>query len=313
MKSFSVCLLCKKKPLNNFFGLTSYWFCKSCELAWKKQFPKAVYDETYYKGKSSFASKIFSPVAQMFYNLRESYGGNGKKRVWIDVGAGEGGFIKTVKAQKRIGVEVSTSGRKMMQESGINAVSDKQFLKSKNLGADIISFWHVLEHVENPWDYLKAAKRNLKKNGKIIIGIPNFQSLDFRFAREYWFHLQPQFHLWHFSKKSFEKILRQEGFSIDHIDYWSIEHHLTGLLQSIINKFSGSKENVLHKLIKRSAGGSSMRIKDLFWVLFWTTIGAPIVVITWVIGSVLQKSGTMIIVASQDTRGHLTSSKKLKG
>lgn len=297
------CPLCKKKPSSDFFGISSYWFCKACELAWKKHFPETTYDETYYKGKSSFVSYLFAPIANTFYGVRQEYAGSEKRKIWIDVGAGEGGFLKTVKAQKRIGVDVSESGRKMMQESGLDTLSEKQFLTTSKTDADVISFWQVLEHVENPWDYLKAAKRNLKKKGKIIIGIPNFKSLEFYFAREYWFHLQPQFHLWHFSPRSIKMLLEKTGFSIESSDYWAIEHHLTGTLQSFINKSSGSKENALHRLIKRSSGGSSIGASDVFWSLFWLTIGLPAVIVFWIIGSLTQKSGTMVIVASPKSEG----------
>ena len=294
----SICPLCEDEASPDFFDLPAYWYCKSCELAWKKSFKKAVYDETYYKGKSSLAQKLFSPIALFFYRIREAYAGVKKINVWIDVGAGEGGFVKTVHSKRKIGVEVSKSGRKMMEEIGLETLTDQQFLKAKGLNADVISFWQALEHVENPWDYLKAAKNNLKKGGKIVIGVPNFQSLEFHLTREYWFHLQPEFHLWHFSPKSLKTLLKKNGFSIKRADYWAIEHHLTGILQSFINKTSGSKENFLHRLLKRSASGSSMPIGDVFWSLFWLTIGLPVVFIFWIIGSFTQRSGTMIVVAS---------------
>jgi len=296
-KANSICPLCGDKASSDFFGLPAYWYCKSCELAWKKSSKKAVYDETYYKGKSSMAQKLFYPIALFFYGVREAYAGIKKINIWIDVGAGEGGFVKTVHSKRKIGVEISKSGRKMMEEIGLEALTDQQFLKAKDMNADVISFWQVLEHVENPWDYLKAAKRNLKKEGKIVIGVPNFQSLEFHFAKEYWFHLQPEFHLWHFSPKSLKMLLQKAGFSIENSDYWAIEHHLTGILQSFINKTSGSKENFLHRLLKRSASGSSMPIGDVFWSLFWLTIGLPVVIIFWIIGSLTQRSGTMVVVA----------------
>lgn len=298
MSLFRICPICGKKPTAKFFGMSSYWFCESCEIAWKKRFPKADYDETYYKGKSSFAGKLFAPIANMFYSIRQSFAGSEKQNIWIDVGAGEGGFLKTVNSKDRIGVEVSSSGREMMESVGLKTLSDVQFLKVKDLKADVISFWHVLEHVDNPWNYLEAAKKNLKKNGKIIIGIPNFKSFEFYLSKKYWFHLQPQFHLWHFSPNSFKKVLEQAGFSVKHIDYWSVEHHPTGVLQSFINKSSKSTENVLHKLIKRGTGKSRLKAKDIFWSFFWMSLGSPIIFIFWVLGALLHRSGTIIIVAT---------------
>lgn len=298
MNSFSKCPLCKKKPYPDFFRLKSYWYCKACNLLWLKEFPKTDYGDMYYKGKSSLAQKLFIPIASFFHAIRRFYAGGGGKNLWVDVGAGEGGFLKTVRAKKRIGVEVSKSARKMIVKNGLDTLSDQEFLKTKKLRADVISFWHVLEHVENPWDYLNSAKKNLSKKGKIIIGVPNIDSFEFELTREYWFHLQPQFHLWHFSPRSIKKLLKQTGFKIESIDYWSIEHHLTGVLQSLINKSSQSKENVLHKLVKRGTGTSVLKGKDIFWSLFWLILGLPIVFLFWFFGALAHKSGTVVILAS---------------
>lgn len=296
MKSSNICILCKKKPSSDSFGLSSYWFCRACELAWKKQFPKAVYDETYYRGTSSLAQKFFSPIALLFYSIRESYVGIKNRNIWIDVGAGEGGFLKTVHAKRRIGVEVSKAGREMMEEEGLETLTDQQFLKAKGLNADIISFWHVLEHVENPWEYLESANRNLRKNGKIIVGIPNYTSFEAQAFKKYWFHLVPEYHVWHFSPKSFEKLLEKTGFTIENVDYWSLEHHPTGVLQSFINSTAKS-DSVLHRLVKRGLDYKPA-FKDIFWSMFWMTIGFPVVIVFWIISSLLKKSGTIVVVAS---------------
>lgn len=294
-KTNSICPLCENKASSNLFGLSSYWVCQVCKVAWLKKFPKAEYDETYYKGKSSLAQKLFAPLALFFYSIRESYVGIKNRNTWIDVGAGEGGFLKTVHAKQRIGVEISKSGRKMMEDEGLETLTDQQFLKAKNLNADVISFWHVLEHVENPSEYLEAARENLRKNGKIVVGIPNYISLEAQTFKKYWFHLVPKYHIWHFSPKSFEKLLAKAGFTIENINYWSLEHHPTGILQSFINSTAKS-DSVLHRLVKRGLDYKPA-FKDIFWSAFWMTIGAPIIITFWIVGSLLKKSGTMIFVA----------------
>lgn len=301
MRRNSNCVFCNQKSASSLYGLASYWYCRGCDVAWVKRIPKVEYEDTYYRGKSSLAAKLFSPLGKIFYSIRNMYVRNGQKKVWIDVGAGDGGYLQTVKAKRKIGVEYSSSGREIMKDAALDTLSDSEFLKEKGLQADIISFWQVLEHVEKPWEYLEAAKRNLKKSGKIVIGIPNIDSFEFKFAREYWFHLQPQFHLWHFTPKSIHKLLKKTGFTINSIDHWSIEHHLTGVLQSFINKASGSKENVLHKLIKRGTGKSPLKPKDLLFSLLWTTIGSPVILSFWIAGAVLKRGGTIVIVAEPKT------------
>lgn len=290
------CPICKKVPDSSLFGIAGYRYCFGCHLGWLKKLPKTSYRENYYKGTSSIVSKLFVPIGLFFYMIRKSFAKGGKK-LWIDVGAGDGGFLKTVNSQRKIGVEISLAGRKIMEKTGLETLSNEKFLKTSGLNADIISYWHVLEHVEKPWEYLEAGKRNLSKKGRIIIGIPNSDSFELKYFKKYWFHLVPKYHLWHFSKKSIEFFLSKAGFKVDSVDHWSIEHHLAGTLQSFINITAGS-DSVLHRLVKRGLDYSPT-FKDIFWSIFWLTIGLPAVFFFWAASSIFRRPGTFILVAKK--------------
>lgn len=258
--------------------------------------PKIKYGQEYYQGKSTIVSMLFTPITNFFYLLRNLYIGPGEKELWIDVGAGDGAYLKRVNAKQKIGVEASSVARKMMERRGIKTMTPHKFLQGKNLEADVISFWQVLEHIGKPWLFLQAARHNIKRNGKIVIGIPNIDSFEFRLFGESWFHLAPRYHLWHFSPKAIGKLLAKEGFRIKFIDYFAPEHHLTGLIQSIINKTAGSRD-VLHKIAKRQGNGIDPSIKDFFWIIFWMSLGLPIVFIFWILSALCKKSGTVVLVA----------------
>lgn len=229
------CKICGNKHITTLTACTKYFFCSNCQVAWLKKFPRNEYKESYYRGGSGLAQKLFWPISLLFYKIRQVYVSSERKGTWIDVGAGEGGFLSGVNAARRIGVEVSESARSMMKKAGLETLSDRQFLHKTRLKADVISFWHMLEYVEKPWEYLAAARNNLGRQGKIVIGVPNVDSNDFYFFGRDWFHLVPEFHLWLFSPKSINFLLTKNGFRTEKIDYWSPEHHLTGILQSFIN------------------------------------------------------------------------------
>lgn len=299
MKSEQInCPVCGGNQISGLFQLPIYNYCTSCQTAWLKKNPKVFYGEEYYQGKSSIFSNLFKPLELFFYWIRESYVGFDKKKLWIDVGAGEGSFLSTVKAERRIGVEISKAGRKLITDKGLQSMTPEEFLSNQNLGATVISFWHVLEHTKDPWNYLKAAHYNLNKSGKIIIGVPNIESWEFKTFGKNWFHLVPDYHLWHFSIISMQKLLEKNGFKIDKTDWWSPEHHPTGLLQSFINQ-SSETHNFLHKLIKRQTDIKEISSKAIFWTIFWLSLGLPIILIIWVINSQLKKSGTFVIIASK--------------
>ena len=296
-----VCQICKSEEISS-SEIDGYWFCKDCHATWLIHQPRVSYGKNYYKSGSNIAATLFSPIAYGLYLLRQLYVGFTMKNLWIDVGAGDGGFLKTTRASRKIGVEVSVAGRKTMEEKGLETMTETKFLKTKGLKADVISFWHVLEHTKHPWKLLVAAEKNLSFGGKVVVGIPNVDSLEFAWFGRRWFHFQYPFHFWHLSPKSISKLLKNSGFRVEKIDYWSPEHHLAGVLQSFINRFADN-ENVLQKILKRKNQGVALTGKDVFWSLFWLTVGFPIVILYWVLGSVLHKSGTIVIVAVKKKRG----------
>jgi 2-polyprenyl-3-methyl-5-hydroxy-6-metoxy-1,4-benzoquinol methylase len=294
----NICPLCKNKALPYMGKQKNYWYCDNCSLGWIKHIPKVAYKEEYYQSGSSLLGKLYKPVENTFYKIRNSYGGNSRKLLWIDVGAGDGNYLEKVYAKKRIGVEISASGRKTMKEKGLAVLTNGEFLTAKNLQADVISFWQVIEHVRKPKEYIRAAEKNLKNSGKLIIAVPNISSWEYHFFDRYWFHLAPLYHIWHFSPKSMTMLLQNHNLKIDSIDYFAVEHHLTGTLQTFINKTTRS-EDILHKLIKRRQNLESLTMHQKILIAFWCTLGLPIIVLFWTIASITKRSGTFVIVASK--------------
>ncbi len=289
------CIVCNNKFSQKNKDLPAYLLCRTCSTLRIKKIKYREYDQNYYQGKFRLVSNFFSPLFKFFYWYRTKYCSY-RKGLWIDVGAGSGEYLATLPSKNKIGVEKSAYGRKQMLQQKIKVLTQSQFLKTHDLHAKVISFWHVLEHVENPDQYLESARRNLSSNGQIIIGIPNTDSLEFRIFKTCWFHLDSQHHVWHFPLSSFQDLLKKKGFKIEKIDYWAPEHHLSGVLQSFIN-FTSNSNNVLHKLIKRDYG-AKLSFSSLLWSLFWLSIGFPIVLLFWIVESLTKKSGAVVIISS---------------
>ncbi len=289
------CPICQRTPVISLPDYSAYYYCPNCQTAWLKKIPLDKYTKSYYQGQSSLAVKLFQLPTSFFYWLRGTYAPHPVK-LWLDVGAGDGGFLKTIQAKRKIGVEISKSGRAFLSQLGLETMSDSQFLKSRGLQADVISFWHSLEHVKLPQIYLRTAKLNLKPGGVLIIAVPNISSLEFKFFKQYWFHLVPKFHLWHFSLESLNLLLKREQMIIDQIDYFCLEHNFTGLLQSFVNYFSHT-DNVLQRLFKRSPNQQKIPISGWLWSIFWLSLGLPLVILIYLIEAIFHLSGTIIINA----------------
>ncbi|WP_298762890.1 class I SAM-dependent methyltransferase [uncultured Polaribacter sp.] len=124
----------------------------------------------------------------------------------LDVGAGTGDFLQFCNANQWSvsGIEPSDNARAIANKKSIvlkenlNDLADEKF--------DVITLWHVLEHVENLADYIKNLKVLLKPNGRIVIAVPNFKSYDAKLYKEYWAAFDVPRHLWHFSQNSIHKL-----------------------------------------------------------------------------------------------------------
>ncbi|MBZ0327491.1 MAG: class I SAM-dependent methyltransferase [Altibacter sp.] len=120
----------------------------------------------------------------------------------LDIGAGTGDFLKLAQDYSWMvsGVEVNKSARSLSEKKGIvlaetlKSVSGQQF--------DVVTLWHVLEHLPNLERTLTELEALVKPGGVLIIAVPNFKSFDASYYKEYWAAYDTPRHLWHFSRKA---------------------------------------------------------------------------------------------------------------
>ncbi len=130
----------------------------------------------------------------------------------MDIGAGTGDFL--AEAKKRgwevFGIEPDEEARKLALEKGIKLSEHSGNFKSEKF--DVITMWHVLEHVYDLKNQIIELEHLLKKNGLLIIAVPNFQSYDAHYYKEFWAAYDVPRHLWHFSQSSFKHLFSGTGF-----------------------------------------------------------------------------------------------------
>ncbi|NNK39212.1 MAG: class I SAM-dependent methyltransferase [Winogradskyella sp.] len=138
----------------------------------------------------------------------------------LDIGCGTGDFLNEAlqKGWQVIGVEPNPKARELANAKTNNSVYDNsQLSKLNNKRFDIITMWHVLEHVVDYNDYFNIAYRLLKDNGYFILALPNFKSLDAEHYGEFWAGYDVPRHLWHFSKDAIIKISEEHQFRVEQI------------------------------------------------------------------------------------------------
>ncbi|WP_348718293.1 class I SAM-dependent methyltransferase [Tenacibaculum sp. 190130A14a] len=165
---------------------------------------------------------------------------NTQEKDILDIGAGTGDFLKTcVNDNWNItGVEPSKKARTIALEKDINL--EEKLTDIENKKFDVITLWHVLEHVPNLFEYIEVLKELLKPNGKLIIAVPNYKSYDAIYYKEHWAAFDVPRHLWHFSKKSIQKIFSQYGFQLENILPMKFDSYYVSLLSE---KYKTGKSN----------------------------------------------------------------------
>ena len=130
--------------------------------------------------------------------------------VVLDVGCGTGEFL--VEMQRRgwqgWGIEKDEAAAQIARESGSPVlIGDPSDVDLGDGTFDMITLWHSLEHLPDPKSGLAKLSRHLKPSGRLVIALPNPDSLDARFYRARWAGWDAPRHLYHFRSGELQRLL----------------------------------------------------------------------------------------------------------
>lgn len=166
-------------------------------------------------GKKTLFEKMYQFVKGIaLKNKLKLINSQSQKGKILDIGAGVGDFLMTAKNDgwEIIGIEPSEKAKSIAIKKGVSFVNDVKEIESHSL--DVITMWHVLEHVPNLEEQIAELKRLIKPNGTIIIAVPNFNSFDANYYGKYWAAYDVPIHLWHFSKTAIQKLFAKEQLEL---------------------------------------------------------------------------------------------------
>lgn len=135
----------------------------------------------------------------------------------LDIGCGTGDFLETaLKDNWTItGIEPNEQARQIANSKTNNSVFEiEQLRKLKPNSFDVITLWHVLEHLPNLEIHTALFKSLLKPNGTLVIAVPNFKSYDAKYYKNFWAAYDVPRHLWHFSKTAIENVFKKENLNL---------------------------------------------------------------------------------------------------
>ena len=163
---------------------------------------------------------------------------NGKKI--LDYGCGVGDYLEHMQKNGYdvLGMEPNDSARKIAQSKlGENKVTSTE-IEHINGKFDVITLWHVLEHIPNLHEIIEQLKKHLKENGTLVIAVPNHQSYDAKYYGQYWAAYDVPRHLWHFTETSMHKLFNEFGMKIESVHPMKLDSFYVSLLSE---KYKGNK------------------------------------------------------------------------
>ena len=175
----------------------------------------------------------------------------------LDIGCGTGDFLVACRKKSFYisGVEPNKKAREFTI-SKIKKVELKKSIYDLKEKYDVITMWHVLEHVPDLEKYILKLEALLKPKGVLIIAVPNYKSYDAKYYKQFWAGYDVPRHLWHFSKKSISLLFSKTSIKVTSIKpmkfdsfYVSLlsEKHKTGKLNFIKAFYIGLLSNLKAK------------------------------------------------------------------
>lgn len=255
LESVQSCPICKSTHFNSFLTAKDHTVsqttftikkCSQCGLGITTPRPSATAIDPYYQsehyishsgGTKTLMDRIYR-VARRFtlawkYRLISNL--NTTPARLLDYGCGTGDFILYFKQKgwNTIGVEPSPTARNKSLEKKLDVRSTLESIPEK---FEIITLWHVLEHIHNLEQVISQLKSLLTPHGHLLIAVPNHLSFDATYYQSYWAGYDVPRHLWHFSKPSMEQFLNDHQLKLEKVIPMRLDAYYVSLLSELYKK-----------------------------------------------------------------------------
>lgn len=277
MNSIRNCPVCLETYFKDFLEVKDHMItkeefkiveCDSCGFHFTNPIPEADKIGEYYKSEEyiSHSSNKKGVINFLYNRVREI---TLKEKVkWVrnetdgkcllDIGSGTGHFLKAANDNgfNGIGLEPDPDARDFAHKNNhVRSSSQEELYNIEEGSFDVITMWHVLEHVYDLRKDLKRIDEILKSNGKLFIAVPNMNSYDARYYKEYWAAYDVPRHLYHFTQNDISRLLMDFGFDLKKVipmkydayyvsmlsEKYKKRFSLLGVFRGLISNFKAKK------------------------------------------------------------------------
>ena len=227
------CPWCQSEKAHTHLSLKDYFLtqepfeimvCEDCGLLYTTPKPSDEKLGNYYKSeayyshqenKKGFIPRVYEAVKSVNLKHKIAIATQGKEpgRL-LDIGCGVGDFLHFAEQNgwQCTGAEPSEDAASIAKKRiKAEIMLPKDLEKLPDESFDVITMWHVLEHVSDLQWQVNQLNRLLKKGGRLVIALPNFRSYDAQYYKDKWAAYDVPRHLNHFSQDSIAKIFNING------------------------------------------------------------------------------------------------------
>jgi len=232
------CPVCGSKEIEKVFDSVDHFSsgevfpvcdCRACGFRFTGSFPSEeeigkYYDSPDYISHSDSSQGLTNRLYHLFRKLMlrrkvslvASSIKNRQARL-LDIGCGTGYFLHAAKEHgfRVSGIEKNSSAReKAITLFGLEVKDESGFFRIAPSSFDLITLWHVLEHLEKLNESIAKIGEILTPDGTVVIALPNYRSFDAKYYKETWAAYDTPRHLWHFTPDTLEKLLSKHHMKV---------------------------------------------------------------------------------------------------
>jgi 2-polyprenyl-3-methyl-5-hydroxy-6-metoxy-1,4-benzoquinol methylase len=178
----------------------------------------------------------------------------------LDIGCGTGEFLNTIKSAgwEVSGVEPSETARRKAEELLQHSLLEN--LETATGQFEIITLWHVLEHLPDLKGSLEKIFNLLNSDGRVLIAVPNHNSADSKKYGAFWAGYDVPRHLWHFNQKAMATLLQASNFKLEKTIPMKLDSFYVSMLSE---KYMNGGKNGIRNILKGLKNGLLSNLKSI--------------------------------------------------